>query len=296
MARLFKRHVRVWVGGQEIIGGRAQRLDLQVSELMIAFSINRKADSTPAQGEVAIYNLNESHETLIRDRGRSLILEAGYLGARFGLLVSGDIRRVDKDRNGLDRILRMQVGGHIRQRTEAFVSAAYEGEVSVRTIVSDIVQQGFPGFPIEPISLIPADEVEEDYVLNGQAGKALNQLLRPLRLSWFDDNGVIRITKEFVSSAQQAGGTIVVSELSGLVGSPTITSEGVRAKTLLDHRINLDSQVRVESEVLNFAASGDAANARAIEGSSGDWKVVALNHAGDNRSGGFSTEMELRPL
>ena len=297
MARLFLRHVRVLVGGQEIIGGQAQRLDLQVSELMIAFNISRKADATPAQGEISIFNLNESHETLIRDRGDSVILEAGYLGARFGLLVAGDIRRVDKDRNGLDRVLRMQVGGHVRQRTEAFVSVAYEGEAPVRTIVSDIVRQGFPGFPVEPISLIPADAVEEDYVFSGQAGQALRILLFAHgRLSWFDDNGIIRLTKEFISSAQQAGGITVVSERTGMIGTPSITNEGVIVETLLDHRINLDGRVRVQSGILDFAASGDSANARAIEGSTGDWKVVAMNHSGDNREGSFRTSMELRPL
>lgn len=289
MARLFLRRVNVFVGGA----------NLNISDLMVSFHITRKADQKPAEGEISIYNLNESHETLIRDRGDSVHLEAGYIGARYGMLVSGDIRDTDKERNGLDRIIRIQVGGQVKKRAEAFVSLAYEGEIPIRTIIADTVAQGFPQLVLGDMALVPAAAIEEDFVYSGQGSTVLTGLLAPYEVLWYEDNGIIRFTRQGMSNDDRGGsggGVLSVSERTGMVGSPRTTTDGIVVTTLLDHRIGLDTRMQVKSEILSFAAGGDAANARAIETSSGVWKVITVSHTGDNRDGSYFTECELRPL
>lgn len=271
--------------------------NLTISDLMVSFNVTRKGDQKATEGTVGIYNLNESHETLVRDRGVSVNLEAGYPGGRFGLIASGDIRKVQKERIGLDRVIRIHIGGHVKERAEAFVMLAYEGIVPLRTIISDAIAQGFPSLVAGSLHLIPGTAVEEDFSFSGQANSVLTGLLAPHNLLWYEDNGVIRITMpKQTNDDRSGGGIVVVSQRSGMIGSPTITDEGLLVKTLLDHRIGIDTRLRVQSEILDFAASGDAANARAIEGSSGDWKSIRVTHTGDNRDGQFQTEAELRSL
>ena len=289
MTDLFRRRVEV------LIGDDAEALSIK--DLLIGFELERKADSTPAAGEIAIYNLNESNETRIRERGRRVRLSAGYMDGRYGLLFDGDVRRVDRERDNLNRITRIQIGGQTMRRTGAFVKIAVEPGEPIRDIFARAVKEGFPNLTLGPLDFIPADAVEEDgYTVHLKAGVVMTGIL-PVELRWYEDNGVIRITKRGESADDRRGeNVVVVSERTGMIGSPSVTDEGIVVKTLIDHRIGLDTRLRIESAVLERAASGDAANERAIEETSGEWKVVALRHSGDNREGEFVTEAELRAI
>ena len=298
---LFRRNLRVIVGTAEE--------ELTISNLFIKFEVKREADSSSASGKIEIYNLNESNETRIRERGETLKLLAGY-GDRLDLLAEGTTGNINREREGLDRITRIEYRGNVRL-IEATFGHAYLGLVPVRQIVKDAIAGragravaspgdpgGFPTLPgIQGLSLgaldaIPEDATEMDFSFDGPVKKLLTQLLRPLEVEWYEDNGIIRFSRRGMSMDDRV---VVISEGSGMIGSPTITESGIKVRTLLDPRLGLDSRIRVESRVRGRAASDDAANQRVFE-AGGDHKVLALVHQGDNREGDFFTEVETRRL
>ena len=79
------------------------------------------------------------------------------------------------------------------------------------------------------------------------------------------------------------GSVLTVSEQTGMIGTPGITEDGLRVRTLIDHRVELDGLVQVFS---TFYGSETV----------GLWKCVAIRHWGDSREGDAVTEMELRHL
>lgn len=287
MARRFLRSVRVIVGDDD----SATRVD----SLYIRFRIKREATSTPAEGEVDIYNLNESNETRIRERAVRVVLEAGYQD-KLDCIFDGAVRRVERHRSNLDRVTRIHVGGKTAregaERRSIFMRT-YQGTVSIRDIIRDAVNH--MGLELGPLDLIPEDADEHDFTYNGSTQLMMTERLRPLGIEWYEENGVIRFSRYRMTQDDRPEG-ITISEHSGMIGVPTVTDDGIRVSTLLDARIQLDTRIQIESTVLQQAASGDAINERAAELDGGFWKVVELEHRGDNREGEYMTTMEGRPL
>lgn len=268
---------------------------IQVEDLYIRFRVKREATATPAEGEIDIYNLNESNETRIRERAERILLEAGYEN-RLDTIFDGVIRRVERQREGLDRIVRIHVGGKIsnsKAQHRSIFNRTYQGTWLVRGIIRDAVEH--LGLELGDMSLIPSDAVETDFKYNGATQLMMQERLRPLGIEWYEENGVVRFSR-FGRTGDDRGGGVVISERTGMIGVPTVTDDGIRVTSLLDARIHLDTRISIESAVLNQAASGDAINERAAELDGGFWKVIELEHRGDNREGEFSTTMEGRPL
>ena len=287
--RRFLRDVRATVGDDA--------LAVQIEGLFIKFRIKREATATPAEGEIDIYNLNESNETRIRERAVRVLLEAGYEDGGLEVIFDGAVRRIERMRADLDRITRIHAGGKtIRAETPAserrtIFRRTYEGTVPVRDIIRDGVQE--LGLVLGDMRLIPEDAIETDFRYSGSTQLMMRERLRPLGIEWYEEDGVIRFSRYRQTADDRV---VTIAERTGMIGTPTVTDDGVTVTTLLDPRLRLDTQFRIESAVLDKAASGDALNERAGELEGGTWKVVEIEHAGDNRLGTFNTRVTGRPV
>ena len=263
---------------------RATIAEVVVENLLIRFDIRREATSTPPAGTVDIYNLSDANETRIRERGSHVLLEAGY-GEKADRIFEGRVHRVERQRENLDRITRVHVGGSVAaEPTRSIFVQSYIGAVSVRDLIRDGVAE--LGLELGPIDLIPEDAIEggegDGFSYSGPTRIMLTERLRPLGLEWFEDNGgIVRISRIERTADDRPDG-VLISEETGMIGTPTVTDEGLRVRSVLDARLNLDTRVRVKSVV---AEVSDRA-----------WKVVEVEHAGDNREGPYVTVVELRPL
>ena len=286
MTERFLRSVRVTIGD----GDSA----LKVERLFIRFQLRREATATPVEGHVDVFNLNESNETRVREAGLRIQVDAGY-GDDLSRILDGSVRRVERVREGLDRVTRVHVGGKKGKGAKAGPAfmRAYEGDVTVRTIVADGV--AVLGLELGSLDPIPEDEVETNYRYNGPARDMLTTLLYERGIEWYNDDGVARFSGPGKTLDDRPDG-VTISERTGMLGTPTVTEDGIRVKSLLNAKLRLDTKFRVVSAVLDNAASGDATNQRAAEVEGAFWKVVFVEHEGDNRGGGFMTLVEGRPI
>ena len=277
------REVRAVIGD----GDRA----ISIEDLYIGFRVRRETSGTPAEGHVEVANLSASNERHVRERGSRVQLFAGHRG-NSGLILDGDVRRVARRREGLDRMTVVYVGGNVVAQTSsgaAFFNRSYGPGTSVRSIAKDIVDS-WTGFSIGPQDPIPPNATVDEWSYAGPSGLAMTELLEPFGLRWYEEHGLIK----FTSSAQvtpaptpvttvTTGRIHVISEATGMIESPTITEDGMRVRTILNHQFSLDDEVEVRSIV--------------TEGESlGRQKIVLLEHRGDNRQGDFHTDLEIRPV
>lgn len=272
----YLRSVRVTVGDTAeavLINGPQAPEDL-----LVRFRVKREATATPADGVIEVYNLQERTETRIRERGERVILEAGY-GGTLSPIFDGDVRRVRRKREGLDRITRIFVGGSVAAQSRAIFMRSYEGAVAVRDIVRDGVAA--LGLTLGPLDLIPEDAVEVDFRYNGPARLMLTWRLHPLGIQWYEDSGVVRFSRFGMTEDDRLQG-VLVSERSGMIGTPEVTDDGVKVRSLLDSRLRIDTRFRIESTE--------------VEEASRVWKCVMVEHRGDNREGAFETVADGRPL
>ena len=272
---IYLRRIRVSLDDQLVAGDPAPGNE----PLAIRMSIRKDLQGLPPEGEVALYNLSPSSEALFHDEGRDIRVEAGY-GNNVGVVHDGDVRRVWREREGLNRVTRVAFGGISFKKRAAFVFAQF-GVVKVREIVREAVG-AIEGARIGPLDAIDAEWEEEDYSFAGDPIRCIAGLLASRPTSFYEEDREIRFTRE-----EEAGNTVVrVSETTGLIGTPVRTDRGVDVVTALNWQARLNARVRLE-----LSQPG----ALAQEVADTDWKIVSLRHVGGNRDGVFQTEMECWP-
>ena len=287
---LFPRLVEVAAGDSVISGDFTERgggppvETVTFRTLMIQWAIERTTDSRSASGVVSLYNLKPETEAKLADRYSALRLSAGYPD-RFGLLLNGTIRDVQRQQAGLERVAHVDVGGQIDEvaaTVNGIVDVSYEGEVGLETVIADVTAQ--LGLPVEDLSHVAGLGVMLTDYSSGlmSARRLLTDLLNPYGMAWYEDNGVIRFRLDGMAGVSK-GGVLLVSERTGMIGTPGIIEDGLRLRTLIDHRIELDGVVRVES----------AFHGREVAGS---WKVIRIRNYGDSREGEAATEFDVRAL
>lgn len=280
--RQYKRNIRVIIGEDD---GEA----VEIEGLFIRFEINKEADSKPNEGTIRIYNLNESTETQIRQRGVRVRLLAGYDGD-FALVFDGDIRKVEKERHGVDRISVITIGGNVFRLTNAEFIRSYEGAVSLKTIVSDAL----PSFNLAQgaVDMLPDNVFLHDFAWSGRTYDLLDRVLRPQGIQWYETDGEINFS---VNGATQDDLIYVINADTGMIGSPTIADNGLRVQTLLNPRLRITGRVRIESLVIDDAAAQNDVSARAGE-YQGIYKITKILHTGDNRAGHYFSEAVVVPV
>lgn len=272
-----------------------------IEDLLIRFDIRLDGTDTPPSGQIDILNPADSTETRIRERATKFKLFAGYLYTPPSLLMEGEIRRVERLREGLDRVTRIYLGGAIEAITTATFTKSYT-KVTLREIVTDLVAE-MDGVVLGALNAIPHNIELEDLSHDGPAKYYLSARLKPFGFEWYEDNGVIKFRKiPTQAQAGQPGGTgagttpaatpappsIIISEETGMIGSPTITDEGVRVTTLLDNRLAPGVRFKVESDYL-------IAYERGVEVSTDTFVAAMVGHYGDNWTGSFYTDVDGRP-
>ena len=148
--RIYKRIVRVVIGEEE---GSA----LSIDSLYIQIEVKKDLSGKPNEGEVRIYNLAQSTEDRIREKGVRIRIFAGYDNQPI-LIHDGDIRRVDRSRTNVDRITIITIGGNVIKLSQATFNQSYSGQIQVKQIVIDSI----PAFQMDAVNL---DQIPEDAFL-----------------------------------------------------------------------------------------------------------------------------------
>ena len=256
--RLYKRNV-------EMIIGESDGSALSVKDLYMQFEIKKTLSSTPNEGTATIYNLSDFTETRIKDSGTRIRIKAGYNG-EYGLLFDGDVRKVERDKQPPERQTVITLGGNYISLTEAVSNVSYQGPIPVGRVLLDTIDTfglAYAGLDSLPIAVL------NDFSFTGRTADLFDEILTPLGVQWYEDSGFVLFSEVGTSTEE----VVLLNASSGLIGSPAVTDEGIKAVSLLNHNIRPGGRVKVESELVT-----------------GIYKVTQLVYRGDNREGDFFTE------
>ena len=266
MALLFGRRIRVEVAG------------LIIEHPRITVSVDKQSDDTQAKASISVYNLRETNETAIYERGEGITVAAGYED-RIDTIFRGTVQRVIRERQNMESLVRIQAGDevHSAERLGGVTCRTYAGPVTVRQIVADLVTVDL-GLAIGPslLSVLPTGATRTDWSWSGPTDSALRNVLRPLDLYFFEDDGVVRIAGK--GAAQPDAPRVQVNGPAEVIRKPIVTDEGAELTLFMRPEVAKGSVLTVvDSPTL-----------------SGDWRVAALRHNGDNWEGPFETWCDLR--
>lgn len=259
---------------------------IKVSEPRIAFEFSYSATDTPSEGRIVLYDLSEQTAEAVQTDARAVRVNAGYQNAT-GLLFDGVVRRIEHERNGLERQTRIIVGGKTiippgSNETTRAVSVNTAGEeIALKDAVASVVEQ--MGLELGDTSPLPRITSPEFYAGGEDATAVLTGWLRLHDIEWYEEKGVIQFSQRRKQSNRAI--TIEVSEKTGMVGTPKVEfdddgGKSVSVKTLLNPALELGTTIDVKSEIVR-----------------GRFKTVELTHVGDNwRRDHFNTEAEGVPF
>ena len=264
MALLWKRFIRV------------EAANLRIEKPRIHVQLEK--DSDKVSGSVVIYNLAPGTERVLTERNR-IRITAGYeTGARVGVILDGTVRRSQSKRTELSRKTTLEVSDHVHSpdRLGGYTSRSYNGSETIRNIVYDLASDLDLG--VGTFAAIPPAATLDNWAHAGPTAKALTGVLTPLGLSWWEDDGLIRVAAQ-AGEPQPDLPILLVSQNTGMIGSPTPTDEGAEVTMFFDSRVAIGAQLVLD--------------ARNLQGS---WKVIAYKHDLENWDGPFSTWCDVRRL
>ena len=259
-----------------VIASSGESLDL--SKLFIGFDVRQTNEKTQNHGQVFVYNLNESTAKAVEINASDLELSAGY-GDNLQVLTNSSIRRVETERQGLDRITTITFGDVPVQKIGKFIVLDIAENTSIKTIIREIVRK--MDLEIGSLHQVPEENWDGYFSWYDTASAALDTVLNPFPdIQWYVQDGIVEFSKRAkVNEVRSSFETINITPAAGLIGSPTVLDDGVRVRSLLRPEIKVDSQVRITAEFVERTM-----------------KVVAVNHKGDNRLGEFFTDLDLREV
>ena len=278
--RQYLRKVRLTAGGS---GGSISINPGGVSlhEIKIKFSVSKGVSSTQNSAEISIWNLAEKSRNALGKELDNVTLEAGYLppegGGNVGIIFKGQIRDVEHKRDGADIITTISCGDGDKAVRNAVLGKTYPKGTPVKDVVEDLykeleaegIDRGEWKFPDD----LP--DFKRPYTVCGTCKRELDTLSRGRDFYWSLQNE----TMEIIPGNGYIGGIVMLSPETGLIDTPTITDNGVKAKALLNPEIRPNRRVRIKSQTLEMNAEN------------GEYRVSECTFAGDNREGDFTVSL-----
>lgn len=247
-------------------------------ELRVAFSVSRGISGSPNTFEIKLWNLSANHRNSVGKELDGIVLAAGYFppegGDNVGIIAKGRVRDVQHERDGPDIITTLSCGDGDKGYRKATISKTIPKGTSIPDVVEEIykefqkqgIDRGEWKFPDNIRTL------KRPYSMCGGCARELNTLGRGNKFYWSIQNEVM----EIIPSDGHLPGQVLISPTTGMVGTPTITDNGVKVKALLNPEIRPNRLVKVESEVLQMNGAGDT------------FRVSQLDFNGDNTTGDFT--------
>lgn len=268
---------------------------LEVSQLDIKFAVTRSLKKTDNTAEITIYNLREDHRKQIEDQAVArCTLEAGYRrdpasqdhSPTMSLIFAGDCREINSIRNDADweTTVSSRDGKKKRKKgtTVGRVAKGFAPGVSIKTVIQECAKAMHVGVGnLSALSKVEFPKAGAIFpngtVLNGDAAEELEEILRSAGLEYSIQNGVLQI---LTRGQALAGTAVVLSPETGLVDSPTISSDlTARGRCLLEPDIFPGRKLQLKARNV-----------------SGFFRFSKCDYSGDTREKDWFVDFEARPI
>ena len=280
MSELYDRQLQIILGK----GGQG----IAITDLRVSFKIKKTATKAPNEAVIKIYNLASTTLAQIGSEFNDVILSAGYKGltsGRFGVIFQGNLKFKNIYKDGADKIAELTCGDGDRDYNDAFVNISCAAGSTTR----DAVNACLASFADTKAGVIKIAGIPRlrGRVYCGPARDVLDDVVNAEGALWSIQDGVLHLLP---TADLLPGQAIPVGESTGMIGIVEQTEKGVKAKTLLDHRmkVHLPFQLFTSNIKLNTTASAKVAGLSAT----GLYKTTVIEHTGDTFDKDWYTAIE----
>ena len=242
----------------------------------IAVSGTKTLGSKQNTFEVTIWNLSKSTRNMLGVEYDTIKVEAGYKEAGYSLIFTGAIRDVETTKTSPDIETKISAGDGDDAVNKGAVSKTFPAGTKPKAIVEHI-RGAMPKTEAGPmVGLDDLPAYTRPVSIWGWAFGALDQLGREHAFYWSIQNGKFQA----VRNDRHLGGNILISNETGMIGTPQVTDKGVKVKCLLNPDILPGKTIDVRSDFLD---EGSGRDKRASDDGGGLFRVNSVAISGHSR-------------
>lgn len=289
--RQWKRRVSL------VLVSGTQALDL--SEMHFRFRTVQADVETPNNCSIRVYNLSPDTVRQIRGEFSEVVLQAGYEGT-FGVIFRGTIKwfgigREDQTTTYLDILA---ADGDLGYNYGVVSKTLDPGTTQAQA--AQVAIQAMPGLQAGTVAASTGGILPRGKVLFGMARDFIRTYANTHGYTWGIEQGRVNVVplKRYTESE-----AVVLTSLTGLIGTPEQTPDGIKAKILLNPRLLPGGLVRIDNASINKLVQRDpkaapvaynswtALQFLATTTADGLYRVFVTEHEGDTRGQAWYSEI-----
>lgn len=287
MTRQWIRYAKLTVDG----GGES----IDLSNLCIRFQIQQRMMQTPTNASIMVSNLADTTAQKIQKEGQEVKLESGYEDG-YGLLFKGNIiqKRLGRE-NPTDTYLGLVATTSDVAYNFGHINKSLASGHTLKDKVNLAYQAMKPyGVTLGYVSDLGSTKSPRAMAFYGMARDLLREVCFTANASWSIHNGELRVVK---NTETLPGDAIVLNSMTGLVGMPIQTINGVEGRCLLNPQIGPNTKVKIDQASIQQTAFSPDYTARMWDqvyptfvAADGLYKIVYATHQGDTRGTPWYTD------
>ena len=264
----YKRQYELLIGAAET--------GVRIIDMRVKFEVTKDLTGYPNLAKIQVFNLSKATRAKIENEFDSVIFNAGYENS-VGLLFKGEIRNVTHLKQGVDTITTIYAHSGAKDFDTSKVNISFKEGTKIKNIVEHVIStfkevthgvvEGLDGL---------GDRLQ-GVTLSGSSKDIMDQLAQENNFEWSINDGVIDV----IPKNKTIDKTFVITNVTGMLGSPTITEIGADVKTLLNPELIPNGKIKIES--ITAAISLGDLNFRNVNKTIGEglYKIQKVTHVGD---------------
>lgn len=258
--------------------------------LQIEFEVYQTVDNAYWFAEISIYNLNKPTEQIVLKQGMIVKLEAGYQsGPGYGTIFEGTIFQPTWERvNGVDSKLTLHCIVGLLENTNNFVAFNTNAGITLRELVARMASAPNIAYPLD------TSNVKIDGTVAQTRGAVyFDQPIALLTPIAAQDTSNLWVTNQAINIRklvdQTEVPTLLISQATGLIGTPQQTQDGVEVRINLDSRATLRTQIQLDPSVNINQLQRFQGEFPTVLDAKGKYAIAAVRHVGNSRSNAWDT-------
>lgn len=268
---------------------------IDLSNMRFRFNIQQADTQSPNNCTVRVWNLSAATQQLIISNGEftRVVIQAGY-GEQFGVIFDGTIKQFGRGReNATDTYLDILAADGDIAYNFGLVSGTIAAGSTPQKRVEVIAQQ--MGLGYDPTRVVIPDTggiLPRGKVLWGMGRDAMRKTVSSIGSTWSVQNGNVQVLP---LQGYLPGEAVVLNTMTGLIGVPVQTEEGIRIRCLLNPKLQIGGLVQIDNATINQVLQQNPAAAPipfnqwtgiqllAKTSADGYYRVYVVEHEGDTR-------------
>lgn len=275
---------------------------IDLSEMRFVFQTSNADTQSPSNVSIRVYNLSEKTAASVRSEYNRVVLQAGCENSSYGVIFDGTIKQFRKGReSAVDTYLDIlaadgDIGynfGICSESIEAKSNGVTPNKVVTAAVKAMGLQEGnlmeFTG------GVLPRGKV-----LFGMGRDILKNVANSQGATWSIQSGRVQITP---LTGYLPGEAVGLNSLTGMIGIPEQTEEGIKVRCLLNPKLRIGGLVKLNSADINqlFKQNPNAApipfnqwtgiQNLATVTNDGIYRLYVVEHFGDTRGSQWYSDL-----